>query len=91
MTCASKQVRFGAFLPRCRCPIRRAPRPAAPLAARGAICSTTTARVIRYRRALPFLPPPRARHHTGAKTSLNRTTSRTRSTRRWLASPPPTS
>jgi hypothetical protein len=77
--------------PRCRCPIRRAPRPAAPLAPRGAICSTTIARVIRYMRALPFLLPPRARHHTGAKTSLNRTTSRTRSTRRWLASPPTTS
>ncbi|KAJ7861854.1 hypothetical protein B0H14DRAFT_523003 [Mycena olivaceomarginata] len=41
-------------------------------------------------RALPFLPPPRARHHTNANTSPNRTTSRTRSTRRWRASPPTT-
>ncbi|KAJ7833230.1 hypothetical protein B0H14DRAFT_1167036 [Mycena olivaceomarginata] len=70
--------------------IRRVPRPAAPLAARGAICSTTTARAIRYRRALPFLPPPLARHHAGANTSPNRTTSRTRSTRRRRASPPTT-
>ncbi|KAJ7798057.1 hypothetical protein B0H14DRAFT_3886690 [Mycena olivaceomarginata] len=55
--------------PRCRCSIRRAPRPAAPLAARGATYNATTARAIRYRRALPFLLPPRARHHAGANTS----------------------
>ncbi|KAJ7813007.1 hypothetical protein B0H14DRAFT_1449736 [Mycena olivaceomarginata] len=48
--------------------LRRAPRPARPLAARGIICSTTTARAIRHRRALPFLPCARARHHAGTNT-----------------------
>jgi hypothetical protein len=73
-------------------PVRRmrVPRPTAPLAAQGAICSTTTARVIRYRRALPFLPPPWARQHAGANTSPNRTTSHTHSMQRWHASPPTT-
>ncbi|KAJ7759825.1 hypothetical protein B0H14DRAFT_383650 [Mycena olivaceomarginata] len=41
--------------------LRRAPRPARPLAARGTIA-------IRHRRALPFLPCPRARHHAGTNT-----------------------
>ncbi|KAJ7723594.1 hypothetical protein B0H14DRAFT_3900170 [Mycena olivaceomarginata] len=76
--------------PRCRCPIRRALRPAAPLAARGGICSTTTAHVIRYRRALPFLPCPWARHHAGANTSPTCATSCARSARRWRSSLPTT-